>query len=359
MSAESSRIDEGVFEIRPRNVELESGHCWLATVPPLAPGDSEQEPRTSRLQLMEDGKPLGPAHARHDDIRTRGGGVFSHWGDDLYFSTSDNSDPRTSGRKYTVTGPRRQGYVPHRNVLRGYEVVPSFIGQPLLDADLLAEMEHHPQAVGKSSWGTRNLLHALTLSLRPGVVLEIGAHIGSASVVIGTALKANNYGRLYCLEPADQSFSVLTEFVEKAGVSEYVRPLKLLSTSPELDAIVRDEVDLIYLDANHSYSNASEDLRVCDRLLADNGLIVLDDVGPEVSPQIDPEGRGGVRQALLDFTRRRPDLHVILLEPPFWLNPCGLGLVCKQTITSRKARLGEHFARAIQGVMGRRHMVRQ
>src|SRR5436853_5305763 len=52
--------------------------------------------RRSRLRLMEDGKPLGPAHASHDDIRSHGGGLFSHWGDDLYFSTSDNSDPRTS-----------------------------------------------------------------------------------------------------------------------------------------------------------------------------------------------------------------------------------------------------------------------
>lgn len=353
MSTQRSRTD-GVFEIQPRNIELESGCCWIATIPPLAPGDTEAAPHLSRLQLMEDGKPLGPAHARHDDIRTRGGGLFSHWGDDLYFSSSDNSDPRTSGRKYTVTGPRREGYVPHRSVLRGYEVVPSFIGQPLLDRELLDEMEHHPDAAGKSSWGTRNVLHALTLSLRPNVVLEVGAHIGSASVVIGAALKANRHGLLYCLEPAEQCFGVLSAFVEKAGVSEYVRPLKLLSTSPELGTILRDEVDLIYLDANHSYSNALQDLRVCDGLLANNGLIVLDDVGPEVSPRIDPEGRGGVRQALLDFTRGRRDLQVILLEPPFWLNPCGLGLVCKQTIGLRKAPWREQFARAVRSVLGRR-----
>lgn len=209
---------------------------------------------------------------------------------------------------------------------------PSFTGKPLLAPELLAAMENHPQADGRSSWGTRNVLHAFILSLRPKLVLEIGAHIGSASVVMGAALKQNGYGKLYCLEPADHYFELLTEFVERAGVAKFVQPLKIYSTAPELADILREKVEIIYLDANHSYSNALQDLHISDRLLADNGLIFLDDIGPEVSPQIDPEGRGGVRQALLDFTRNRPDLQVIFFEPPFWLNPCGLGLVCKQNV---------------------------
>lgn len=328
-------MDEVVIEIRSRDIESESGCSWLVTVPALAPGDSNSAPRVSRLQLLEDGKPLGPAHAAHEAIRTQGGGLFSHWGDWLFFSTSDNSDPRTSGRRYTVKGPRRHGYVPHKNILRGHEVVPSFFGQSLLDPELLDEMEHHAEAFGRSSWGTRNVLHAFVLSLRPKVVLEIGAHIGCASVVMGAALKATGRGTLYCLEPQDHYFGLLVEFVKKAGLSDFIQPLQLYSTSPELAGILREKAEIMYLDANHSYSSALHDLRLCDRLLADNGLIFLDDVGPDVSPQLDPEGRGGVRQALLDFTKSRPDLHVIFLEPPFWFNPCGLGMVCKQTISGR------------------------
>src|SRR5262249_35743490 len=34
----------------------------------------------SRLELFEDGKPLGPPHQMHDVIRNKGGGAFSHWG---------------------------------------------------------------------------------------------------------------------------------------------------------------------------------------------------------------------------------------------------------------------------------------
>jgi predicted O-methyltransferase YrrM len=319
------------IEIDARDIEHEGGYAWVAVIPEIAPGDDPDGPRRSTLELFEDGLSLGTAHSIHDDIRTKGCGKYSHWRDALYFSTSDNGDPRH--HRYTVKGPPRQGYVPPKAVLRGYEVIPSFLGHAALSAVLLDEMERHPEVAGKASWGTRNLLHALVLSVRPKAVLEIGAHIGSTSVVIGTALKANRFGRLYCLEPQDHYFKLLCEFVQKANLIQYVTPIKLYSTAPEISSVLPEEIDLIYLDANHSYSHALADLELCDRLLADNGLVVLDDVGPEVSPSLDTEARGGVRQALLDFTKGRDDLHVILMEPPtFWLNPCGLGIVCKQRL---------------------------
>lgn len=66
-------------------------------------GDSNSQPSISKLRVFEDGKELGPAHSLHADIRSKGNGRFSHWGGSLIFSASDNSDPRTNGKKYTVT----------------------------------------------------------------------------------------------------------------------------------------------------------------------------------------------------------------------------------------------------------------
>ena len=51
--------------------------------------------------VFEDGLMLGLAHASHDHIRRFGRGRFSHWGNQVIFSTSDNSDPNTNGRSYT------------------------------------------------------------------------------------------------------------------------------------------------------------------------------------------------------------------------------------------------------------------
>ena len=82
-------------------------HAVLSLDPPLASlaalGDDMSHPRRSALRLLEDGKPLGPAHALHQSIIEEGGGRYSHWGDNaLWFSTSDNSDPNTNGRQYSV-----------------------------------------------------------------------------------------------------------------------------------------------------------------------------------------------------------------------------------------------------------------
>jgi len=64
--------------------------------------DSSDAPTTSNLRIMENGALLGPAHTIHASIFAEGGGRFSHWGDYLIFSTSDNSDPRSNGRVYSI-----------------------------------------------------------------------------------------------------------------------------------------------------------------------------------------------------------------------------------------------------------------
>ena len=213
---------------------------------------------------------------------------------------------------------------------RGWHVLPSFDGAGLLEPGLFKKMQEHPLLPGESAWGTRNLLHAFILSMRPATVLEIGSHIGSASVVIGSALKANGFGKAYHLEPQKHYFDVLKSFINEGKLSEFSVPLQIFSTDPKLSSTIGRDVDIIFLDANHGYSHALEDIRISDRLLSDKGMILLDDVGSPHSGNIDEEGRGGVRQALLDFMAERPDYSVIFLEPPFWLNPCGLAIACRK-----------------------------
>jgi hypothetical protein len=77
----------------------DSGACWVAAVPDYLLSDKES---ASALVLLEDTRPLGPAHSSHEEIRRIGGGRFCHWGAEVYFSTSDSSDPRTNGRRYSV-----------------------------------------------------------------------------------------------------------------------------------------------------------------------------------------------------------------------------------------------------------------
>jgi 2-polyprenyl-3-methyl-5-hydroxy-6-metoxy-1,4-benzoquinol methylase len=80
----------------------QSGFSYAAALPALEKlSDSLAEPRRSQLMLYENGVMLGLAHSVHDHIARYGKGRFCHWGTNLYFSSSDGSDPNTNGYVYT------------------------------------------------------------------------------------------------------------------------------------------------------------------------------------------------------------------------------------------------------------------
>lgn len=85
------------------NAILDEGFAYKVSRNFGITGDSNTQPSISTLRVFENGKEIGAAHASHASIRTTGKGKFSHWGNSLIFSTSDNTDPRKNGRKYTFT----------------------------------------------------------------------------------------------------------------------------------------------------------------------------------------------------------------------------------------------------------------
>jgi hypothetical protein len=91
--------------LEPESIRAETGFASIVSRNFGFHGDKTESPLRSPLRLFEDGVELGPAHAAHDTIRAAGGGAFNHWGNALYFSASDNTDPAANGRVYTFSGP--------------------------------------------------------------------------------------------------------------------------------------------------------------------------------------------------------------------------------------------------------------
>lgn len=91
------RIRSGAH-LKLKGFVAEKGHCHIVQLP----GGTEMK----RLFLYENETPLFPGEALHDTIRQDGKGNYSIWpvGDRcaLLMSTSDNSDPNTNGRTYTL-----------------------------------------------------------------------------------------------------------------------------------------------------------------------------------------------------------------------------------------------------------------
>jgi hypothetical protein len=81
-----------------RDIRQEQGYCYVA---PCA-----FDQRLHFCRLFEDDRPLGPVVGSHQRLREEGGGSYSIWetadGITIYFSTSDNTDPRRNGRTYIL-----------------------------------------------------------------------------------------------------------------------------------------------------------------------------------------------------------------------------------------------------------------
>jgi GDSL-like lipase/acylhydrolase family protein len=77
-------------------VNVRSHRLWLL----YFDSDSPDRPDASSARILENGARLGPAHSMHARIAEVGAGAYSHWGNAVYFSASDNSDPRSNGKTY-------------------------------------------------------------------------------------------------------------------------------------------------------------------------------------------------------------------------------------------------------------------
>ncbi len=95
-----ARLDSATIQHR-------AGHSYLAPGPsaPLfgsIENDGPGHENASGLVIEEDGVPLGPAHSLHDDVALKGAGRYSHWGNAIIFSTTDNTNPSLNDRVYKI-----------------------------------------------------------------------------------------------------------------------------------------------------------------------------------------------------------------------------------------------------------------
>ena len=146
------------------------------------PFDNDDNPKISKLMLYEDGKPLGPAHSNHMSIGSTGKGQFCHWINYLLFSSSDNSDPGTNGRKYSFACVEKQ----ERKVDKSKEFSRLLIEGKLEDANKVIELLSIEEA--------ERLLNGLT-SEETGNLLDVD--LSKESEQIDSYKKIGDTGRHY------------------------------------------------------------------------------------------------------------------------------------------------------------------
>jgi hypothetical protein len=95
----------------------EEGLAYCYWAPLLAvEGDDPVNPHRSSYVLLEDEQVIGTPHTVHSEIREKGRGLWSHWGQNIFFSSSDGTDPRQNGREYALMK------LQHESQVRGGDV---------------------------------------------------------------------------------------------------------------------------------------------------------------------------------------------------------------------------------------------
>lgn len=167
------------FDLDVEVARHDQGHCWYLAVPfDVALGDTSDEAHRSTLELFEDGRVLGPAHAPHDTIRNAGAGAFSHWNDALFFSTSDNSDPRLSGRRYTIRAAQKD-FGPDETDLRAAF---RLAGEPHNYPDLPGE--DFERAIDLARAAVNDVIALLPQSERASAAMEVRRKLASLKGVV-------------------------------------------------------------------------------------------------------------------------------------------------------------------------------
>jgi len=93
------------FKIPKERILKEKGFCYTFNFKTSAGKMFSHLPYYKNSSMYEDGRPLTSGNASHDNIRNLGKGMYSMWHSQIYFASSDNSDPRTNGYVYSIRVP--------------------------------------------------------------------------------------------------------------------------------------------------------------------------------------------------------------------------------------------------------------
>jgi MMP 1-O-methyltransferase len=109
-----------------------------------------------------------------------------------------------------------------------------------------------------------------------GVIVEIGSWKGKSTVCLGLGSQAGNSVPVYAVDPhADYRFGDFKTNVERAGISDLVRPIASLSQAAADD--FDHAIELLFVDGSHEYDLVLEDFEKWVPKVVDGGWVAFHD----------------------------------------------------------------------------------
>ncbi|CAM3821192.1 class I SAM-dependent methyltransferase [Mucilaginibacter galii] len=176
------------------------------------------------------------------------------------------------------------------------------------------------------------IFYSFTRTLRPQNIIVIGSKAGFSPVMFGLGMKDNEgtgvgkircyetnnikdtVGKLYFIDPSydiesnddnhwfgigywtnpEQVKALWTEF----GLEDVVSHFKMTSKEFVEDAACPSEIELIYIDGDHSYDGMMEDINQYYPKLKKDGMVILHDVDPRIKDLLENGGGNEVYETI-------------------------------------------------------------
>jgi len=123
---------------------------------------------------------------------------------------------------------------------------------------------------------------------RRPIALEIGSYLGASSAFLASGLKQSGQdGKVICIDTWENNAmseggrDTMAEFLANTReLAGWIQPIRGWSTA--VVNTVREhagEIDLLFIDGDHSYEGCLADWQAYNPLLASNAIVVMHDVG--------------------------------------------------------------------------------
>jgi MMP 1-O-methyltransferase len=128
------------------------------------------------------------------------------------------------------------------------------------------------------------LFEAAAAATGRGHIVEIGSWKGRSTVWLAAGARLRG-AKVYAVDPhigsrEDPQAATLAEFREnlaRAGVADHVEPLVM--TSAEAVRVIDGEIELLFIDGDHSYEGVRRDAALWLPRLVEGGTVMFHDVG--------------------------------------------------------------------------------
>jgi len=142
--------------------------------------------------------------------------------------------------------------------------------------------------LGDSSY----LLYGLVRSMKPDVCVEIGSARGRSACFVGMALKENGRGKLFAIDPHQptgwndfrsvDTFEIIKNNLAALHVTDHVEIVRM--TSEEAAKGWSRQIDMIFIDGDHSYEGIKRDWELFVPNITTFGVVVFHDTIWDLRP---------------------------------------------------------------------------